>query len=242
MQEYIPGTIHDGLFACRQGDLRAAMTVTRSTTYPVTGGITVEAITTRDPELLDYCGRILEFLRYDGLCDVEVKKDERDGTYKLLEINPRIWGALELSLCAGIDFVEKSCELAVTGDTAVQMDYRVGLKHWILQRELMAIHQDKGHRWQRIRRLTGLFDRDTVYGIDLTDWKPELAQLVATIRFFTRKRNLLLPAGRSFSVEECRRLAAVETEDALAIAERAVPAQFGPRSHGPTRPARVRAA
>ncbi len=217
VQEYIPGKIHDGLFVCRQGEIRAAMTVMRSSTYPVSGGFTVQSETTRDPELIRYCRQILEFLNYHGPCDVEVKRDERDGAYKLLEINPRIWGALELSIRAGIDFVEKSCELAVTGNTALQMDYRVGLKYWILQRELMAIRQDKGNRWRRLLRLPGLFNRDTVTGIDLTDWGPELAQLVTTLRLFTRKREFLLPPGRSFTVKECMHLAADASLEASAV-------------------------
>ena len=217
VQEYIPGQIHDGLFLCRHGEVRAAMTATRSATYPVSGGITVEAVTTHDPELIRYCRRILELIGYHGPCDVEVKRDARDGAYKLLEINPRIWGALELSIRAGIDFVEKSCELAFSGNTALQFDYRVGLKYWILQRELMAIHQDQGNRWRRLLRLPGLFHRDTVSGIDLADWKPELAQLAMTIRLFTRKRQLLLPPGRSFSVKECQRMAAAARLEASQV-------------------------
>lgn len=214
VQEYIPGKILDACFACRSGETRAALTELRSTTYPITGGYTVEAVTTHNPELIDYCGKMLAFLNYDGICDVEVKQDDRDGTFKLLEINPRIWGALELSLRAGIDFTEKACELAVTGDTPVQMNYRVGVKHWILQRELMAIQQDKEHRWQRIRGLARFFSRDIVTGIDFTDWKPELVELVTTLRLLTRKQNCMLPAGRSFTVEQCAQLAASSHHDA----------------------------
>lgn len=208
VQEYIPGKVHDGLFLCRHGETRAAMTVARLTTYPVSGGFTVKGITTQNPELLRYCQPILEFLKYHGPCDVEVKQDERDGSYKLLEINPRIWGHLELSLRAGIDFVEKACELAATGDTAPQWDYRVGLKYWVLRRELMAILQDKGNRWRRVRQLSGLFQKDTLTGIHCNDWKPELHSLIQTLRLFTRKQNLLLPAGRTFTMSECQRLAA----------------------------------
>ena len=41
---------------------------------------------------------------FTGLVEVEFKRDPRDGRYKLLDINPRIWGWHTLGRRAGIDF------------------------------------------------------------------------------------------------------------------------------------------
>ena len=35
---------------------------------------------------------------------VEFKHDERDGVPKLMEINGRFWGSLQLAIDAGVDF------------------------------------------------------------------------------------------------------------------------------------------
>lgn len=207
VQEYVPGPIHDALFLCRRGTPLATMTARRCTTYPVTGGVTVEAVITRDPALTDSCGQMLAFLGYDGLADAEAKFDERDGRYKLLEINPRIWGGVAATIAAGIDFAAKACELAATGDTPVQVDGRVGLRYWMLQREMLAILQDRGNRLRRIAGLARLLRGDTVCGIDVRDWRPELLELIGTLRLLFRTRQRL-PIGRVFSVDECRRLAA----------------------------------
>jgi len=35
---------------------------------------------------------------------VEFRVDARDGTAKLMEVNPRFWGSLQLSILSGADF------------------------------------------------------------------------------------------------------------------------------------------
>ena len=47
---------------------------------------------------------MLARLKYTGLIEVEFKRDRRDGRYKLLDLNPRIWGWNSLSAKAGVDF------------------------------------------------------------------------------------------------------------------------------------------
>ena len=43
-------------------------------------------------------------LKWHGVAMVEFKRDARDGVSKLLEINGRFWGSLQLSVDAGVDF------------------------------------------------------------------------------------------------------------------------------------------
>jgi len=43
-------------------------------------------------------------MRYTGLVEVEYKLDVRNGRYKLLDINPRLWTWSTLGSLAGIDF------------------------------------------------------------------------------------------------------------------------------------------
>src|SRR5206468_9657603 len=48
--------------------------------------------------------RVLSGLRFDGIVEIEFKRDARDGRLKLLDINPRAWGWHTLGARAGIDF------------------------------------------------------------------------------------------------------------------------------------------
>ena len=46
-----------------------------------------------------------------------------------MEINPRFWGTLDLSILAGVDFPLLTCRMALEGDVESVYDYRVGLRY-----------------------------------------------------------------------------------------------------------------
>ncbi len=47
--------------------------------------------------------RLLHALGYHGIAQVETKRDPRDGRYKLIEINPRLWQWHSLATACGVD-------------------------------------------------------------------------------------------------------------------------------------------
>ena len=55
------------------------------------------------PELEAMGSHFLSAMDYHGLCEVEFIKDPRDGVYKFLEVNPRVWGWHTLALRAGVN-------------------------------------------------------------------------------------------------------------------------------------------
>jgi D-aspartate ligase len=61
--------------------------------------ITVEA-----PEVAELSRRLLRAFDYRGFVNIEFKYDVRDGTYRLMEINPRSAASNQMAICAGIDF------------------------------------------------------------------------------------------------------------------------------------------
>jgi predicted ATP-grasp superfamily ATP-dependent carboligase len=183
IQEYIPGPIHDADCLCRHGTIRALMTVHRKVMYPSSGGVTVTAVTTRDPELVTYATQILDFLKWHGLCEVEAKKDARDGKFKLMEINPRLWGQLGFSIKAGIAFPAKACELAVRGDTPPVFDYRVGLHYTMLfPRAILSLAEPVRPRWPRFREILRVLQRDGCCELNLWDPLPHVFDALSAIR------------------------------------------------------------
>jgi len=192
IQEYIPGTVHDADCLCRHGSIRAVMTIHRKVMYPSSGGISVTAVTTREPDLVAYASQILDFLKWHGLCDVEVKKDSRDGKYKLMEINPRLWGHLGLSVKAGIAFPAKACELAVQGDTAPAFDYRVGLHcATLFPRAILSLAEPVRPRWPRLREILRALRRNGCCELDVRDPLPHAFDFLNTFRIlFNHSRNI----------------------------------------------------
>ena len=55
------------------------------------------------PAVTELSRRFLTALEYVGLASVEFKYDARDGTYKLIEVNPRTARANQLAIAAGVD-------------------------------------------------------------------------------------------------------------------------------------------
>jgi predicted ATP-grasp superfamily ATP-dependent carboligase len=54
-------------------------------------------------EVVDAGLRLLRALRFHGLSQVEFKRDPRDGRFKLMEVNPRLWQWHGLAAASGVD-------------------------------------------------------------------------------------------------------------------------------------------
>jgi predicted ATP-grasp superfamily ATP-dependent carboligase len=56
------------------------------------------------PEVAELSRRLLRALNYSGFVGVEFKLDPRDGTFRLMEINPRTVSGNQLAISGGVDF------------------------------------------------------------------------------------------------------------------------------------------
>jgi len=56
-----------------------------------------------DPETDEVCDQWLRNLGYSGVCEIEMKRDSRDGKLKLIEANPRLTGGGDAAPYAGVD-------------------------------------------------------------------------------------------------------------------------------------------
>lgn len=95
IQEVIPGDGRNQFSACFLfigGRAFVRLTACRMRQHPLDfGNATTYAEVSDQPEPAEYGERILSAAGYNGLCEVEFKRDTRDGNFKLLEVNPRTW-------------------------------------------------------------------------------------------------------------------------------------------------------
>lgn len=104
-----------GVFAfCDHGRTLARFSHRRIREKPPSGGVSVVSESAPlDPVAADHAAKLLEAMRWHGVAMVEFKKDERDGSLRLMEINGRFWGSLQLAIDAGVNFpamlVEQAC-------------------------------------------------------------------------------------------------------------------------------------
>lgn len=133
LQERIPG--HGlGVFAAfRAGTPVALFAHRRLREKPPSGGVSVlcESVPLSEAPV-DPAMRLLKELRWEGPAMVEFKHDERDGSFKLMEINGRLWGSLQLAIDAGIDFPGILLAIATNANVAAATDYRSGVRlRWL---------------------------------------------------------------------------------------------------------------
>jgi len=122
-----------GIFMCYQnGNPIAAFSHQRLREKPPSGGVSVlrESIPL-DPIALSSAEKLLCALHWNGVAMVEFKRDERDGKPKLMEINGRFWGSLQLAIDAGVDFPNLLVE-STQQQLKTNYDYNLGVKsRWL---------------------------------------------------------------------------------------------------------------
>jgi predicted ATP-grasp superfamily ATP-dependent carboligase len=95
VQEIIPGDNTNQYSACFFFDRTEPLItflVRRRRQYPIEFGSCASYVETiPDVERHKYAEKILKEINFFGICEVEFKKDPRDGIYKFFEINPRTW-------------------------------------------------------------------------------------------------------------------------------------------------------
>lgn len=107
VQEIIPhvgGNLFSFGTVFKDGSPLAKVVARRLRQHPMDfGHATTFAVTTDIPELERLGTLLLRSIDYYGPAEVEFMKDPRDGRFKLLEINPRLWGWHSLAGAAGVD-------------------------------------------------------------------------------------------------------------------------------------------
>jgi len=134
LQERIPGP-GLGMFYCfDHGKPVASFAHRRIREKPPSGGISVLCESAPlHPLANDYSLKLLGHLGWHGVAMVEFKLDERDRVPKLMEINGRFWGSLQLAVNSGVDFPHLLLQLA-TGEplAAPPQPYRIGVRsRWL---------------------------------------------------------------------------------------------------------------
>lgn len=177
VQELVPHGGAYGVCALYDGEgrCRASVTHRRVREYPVSGGPSTLAETVSHPELEALAHRLLEALGWRGVAMVEFQIDARDGSPRLMEVNPRFWGSLPLAIAAGVDFPQLLCRLAV-GDEVAAPKPRLGVRgRWLVPGDILHFLANP-ERFHLEPSFFRFFDRDT--HDFLLSWRDPLPLLV----------------------------------------------------------------
>lgn len=134
IQELIPFDKNHGVvsFTCfaLNGEIKCYWIGKKMREHPIKYGTATSAQSIELPDLLDEAIPLVASLNYTGTCEIEFMYDERDGCYKLIEINPRTWLWVGLAKACGVDYAKIMFRSAQGVQVDYPQSYAVGVK-WI---------------------------------------------------------------------------------------------------------------
>lgn len=175
VQEFIEGPVFDACAIVDHGKIKAILTQERLKTLPPSGGYGVMNRTIYIPEIKEMAEHLLKSMNWHGLAQVEFKYDPKTDTYRLMEINPKFWGTLAISVAAGVDFPYMAYQMATGIDVSPVNGFEEDCVYrWVLPNELLHVLQsnDRGRAFgQYIKD----FFKPAYYNIDIKDPLPMLS-------------------------------------------------------------------
>ncbi len=185
LQERIPASGQASgvsLLYDRASRCRAVFCHRRLRQYPLSGGASTSRISVAPaamPDLVAHSRRLLEHLGWRGVAMVEWKQDPRTGEHRLLEINPRFWGSLELAIRAGVDFPTLYAR-AASGDSLPDASpaYRQDVVcRWLMPGELLRYAGETTANREPLREFfRGSLRTGEEFARD--DWRGSVASIV----------------------------------------------------------------
>jgi len=186
IQEWIPdGGGAFGLSALldEASNIKAAFVHKKLRMYPVQGGPSTLREGVDHPRIMEIGLSLLKSLNWVGVAMVEFKVDPRDGIPKLMEINPRFWGSLQLAIFSGVDFPYLILRMARKESFEPVLRYEIGKRsRWLLLGDILHFLKNP-NRFHLRPSFFHFFDPDTSYDIISKDDPLPILGSVAT--FFT---------------------------------------------------------
>jgi len=191
IQEYIPpgGTAY-GVFALlnKNSEVRAIFAHKRIREFPISGGPSTLRKSVWRPDLVEMGLKLLKSMGWYGVAMVEFKEDPRDGIPKLMEVNPRFWGSLELSIFSGVDFPYLLYRMVMDGDVGSVTSYKVGVKcRWLLPGDILHFLTNP-ERFTMRPSFFNFFDKSMRY--DILSFKDPGPTIGFFISFFLNLFNI----------------------------------------------------
>jgi predicted ATP-grasp superfamily ATP-dependent carboligase len=126
-QEKIDGEVHCVAMLFCAGRYRAKVAYKQIREYPVSGGQATLRISLRNEDAEEGLRKILEHLKWHGICQADFVVDGKTGVSYLIDMNPRFWGSLAQGIASGVDFPYLLYKIAVEGDIEPVREFKTGV-------------------------------------------------------------------------------------------------------------------
>ncbi len=186
IQEWIPdggGTFGLSALFDEASNVKAAFIHRKLRMYPVQGGPSTLREGVEHPRIMELGLSLLKALNWVGIAMLEFKVDPRDGLPKLMELNPRFWGSLQLAIFSGVDFPYLMLRMAKGERVEPVLHYEKGKRcRWLLFGDILHFLNNPD-RFRLHPPFFHLFEPDTCD--DILSKEDPLPVLGAMATFFT---------------------------------------------------------
>lgn len=199
LQQFAQGTGYGVCLLYNRGEFRAAFAEKYLRCKEGNFGTSTFRESVDAPELIEYGRALLDSLKWHGVAHLDFIYDEATKKAALIEINPRFWGALDLSVRAGVDFPWLLYRMAVDGDVETVTDYRRGVRaRWVVGEMLHLFNLAKKLRFGELARSGAAMLGTRADGCDDFRWSDPLALPVEMFYYGSR----FIVTGSTNPVEE----------------------------------------
>jgi len=186
LQELIPGNDTQGVNYNSyfwDGEPLVEFTAQKVRLSPPHFGVPRVVISKDVPEVIEPGRKILTALGFNGYSCTEFKKDERDGIYKLMEVNGRHNRSELLSVRCGINFPWIEYMHLIQGEMPSHCDYRQGI-YWIDEfRDIVSSAAYIRKEDHSLKDLVRPYMRSHIFAtFDLTDPKPFIKRCIDMLK------------------------------------------------------------
>ncbi len=167
-EAFIPGFCRGVSVLAYEGEILQAFQHCRLRQEHATGPSSFRLSEPLDTRMLEAARKLIAHADYTGIAMFEFRCQEQHADFALLEVNPRIWGSIQLAMDAGADYVAALHDLLITGRMAdLRRDFSAGRQTMSLNGEWNRL----AHAWEEtigLKARLALLPRLAGYLVSLT--------------------------------------------------------------------------
>jgi predicted ATP-grasp superfamily ATP-dependent carboligase len=149
IQEIIPGNADQQYslysYISEDSSTLASMTSRKLRQLPIEFGVGTLVETIDEPIIQEIGLSFLKKINYQGLSEIEFKKDSRDNQYKIIEVNTRPWIQINLARRCGVDFCLLSYMDVIGKRVSTDENLKSGVKWLCLETDVYASFGSSGY-------------------------------------------------------------------------------------------------
>lgn len=176
----------------KRGEVIAAFAHRRIREIPPSGGVSVlRKSIPLDQGMFQISKKLLNALNWSGVAMVEFKIDQKDRIPKLMEVNSRFWGSLQLAIDAGVNFPYLLYLSAIGQHQTPCLSYKTEIKSrwllgdldnllalWLIKRKNLNLTNSYPGRLKALVHFLNFFNKNSKFEVfSLQDPMPGLGEI-----------------------------------------------------------------